>query len=767
FGDNAADVQDGTGGTFRGNQTTQMFLVGLAGSPYPEGLARGTTYYWRIDEVEADGATIRRGQVWSFTVVGPTARHPSPPDAGRFVDLDVELSWSPGFGAIMHHVYFGENFADVNAGTPDTYKGIVAATTYTPGSLALNTTYYWRIDEFDAADTHKGDIWRFATRPVIPIFDPNLVGWWKLDDEGTGTVIDYSGYDRDGTIHSDPQFVTGVDGGALEFDGDDYVTIDGYKGIISDGTETSPFSIAVWIRKVDVGGEDGGDGEIIGWGNTGGGNRMEIRFNAGNNRIRIECGGGNVQIDTAYPAGEWHHFAITVDSNSTYAEGVNFYYDGVLNNRGSTDTSPIHPTSNFDVIFGQRYNRANERWFTGALDDVRLYDKVLTVEEVGRAMQGDPRLAWAPRPDDESEPFIEEATPLIWTPGDSAVQHDVYLGVSEIAVADADISDTTGIYRGRQDANSYNPPETLEFSETYYWRIDEVEADGTTTFRGRVWSLVIANFIVVDNIEDYNDYQPDTIFDAWKDGYDDQTNGSVIGHLDPQFALDEHYVETTIVHGGDQSMPYSYNNASGYSEATMTLSSARDWTKHGVKALSLWHIGYPASVGRFTEEPAGTYKVAARTVGNIADESDEFHFAFRQLNGAGSIIAKVEWVRDADDNAQAGVMIRDTLDPNSAHAAMLLETNDIAADWDLLFRRRETVGVAGTTTTVDETYVYRLGGGKRERWCHVRGRIFQRPNHRRRRAVDEPGCRHTQQRSRTDVCGHCQQWRHACGGVSR
>jgi len=199
----------------------------------------------------------------------------------------------------------------------------------------------------------------------------------------------------------------------------------------------------------------------------------------------------------------------------------------------------------------------------------------------------------------------------------------------------------------------------------------------------------------LDNFEDYNDYPPDEIFSTWKDGWEDPMNGSLAGYGDPPFA------ETTIVYGGRQSMPLYYDNNFKYSEATMTLDSLRDFTKQGVKVLSLWFRGHPVSVGRFKEEPAGTYTLAVRSVGNITGTSDEFHFAWKTLSGPGSIIAKVEWVRDADDNAQAGVMIRDTLEANSAHASVLLETNDIAADWDLRFRRRATTDVDSTTTTVD------------------------------------------------------------------
>jgi len=68
FGDNFNDVSDGTGDTFQGNQTATSFTAGLPGFPYPDGLLMDTTYYWRIDEIEADGTTIHKGDVWSFTV---------------------------------------------------------------------------------------------------------------------------------------------------------------------------------------------------------------------------------------------------------------------------------------------------------------------------------------------------------------------------------------------------------------------------------------------------------------------------------------------------------------------------------------------------------------------------------------------------------------------------------------------------------------------------------------------------------------------------
>jgi len=131
----------------------------------------------------------------------------------------------------------------------------------------------------------------------------------------------------------------------------------------------------------------------------------------------------------------------------------------------------------------------------------------------------------------------------------------------------------------------------LEWNKTYYWRIDEInDANPNSPWTGNVWSFTTANFLVVDDFESYNDLDPDDpdsnrIFNAWLDGYDDPTNGSLVGSDTPPFA------EQTIVHGGSQSMPLYYDNSVGYSEATLTLTYPRDWTENGVSTSSIWFRG--------------------------------------------------------------------------------------------------------------------------------------------------------------------------------
>jgi len=134
-------------------------------------------------------------------------------------------------------------------------------------------------------------------------------------------------------------------------------------------------------------------------------------------------------------------------------------------------------------------------------------------------------------------------------------------------------------------------------------------------------------------------------------------------------------------------MPVVYdNNKQGYanySEVEYTLTDQRDWTEQGITELSLWFRGYSGSVGSFVEGPVGTYTMT----GSGADiwsingvEADEFHFAYKMLTGAGSIIARIDSVANTNAWSKAGVMIRESLNPDSAHAfACVTSGNGIAS----------------------------------------------------------------------------------------
>ena len=162
IGDNFDDVKDGFGDSFQVNQTGTTLLVGFPGFPIPGGLIPGTTYYWRIDEVnDADPNSPRKGSIWSFSIPPKTASSPVPADGAESVAMDARLVWAPGFEAKLHAVYFGDDFNDVNSAA----GGLLGGDTFftPPGPLELAKTYYWRVDEFDPPNTYKGAVWSFRT----------------------------------------------------------------------------------------------------------------------------------------------------------------------------------------------------------------------------------------------------------------------------------------------------------------------------------------------------------------------------------------------------------------------------------------------------------------------------------------------------------------------------------------------------------------------------------------------------------------------------
>lgn len=143
---------------YQGNQT---------GTAYDPGTLSGnTTYWWRIDEANAQGTTT--GPLWSFTTVAAVtpgsapdpATNPAPTSGATGVAVSQTLSWSAGSGATSHAVYFGTD------SSPDEteYKGNQSGTTYNPGTLTKSTTYWWRIDEVNSTGTTTGTVWSFTTR---------------------------------------------------------------------------------------------------------------------------------------------------------------------------------------------------------------------------------------------------------------------------------------------------------------------------------------------------------------------------------------------------------------------------------------------------------------------------------------------------------------------------------------------------------------------------------------------------------------------------
>ncbi len=256
IGDNFEDVNAGAEGTFIGNQTTTFLVAGFPGFPFPEGLVPGTTYYWRIDEVnDTEPNSPWKGEIWSFMIPPKTAYFPNPSDGAESVEIDAKLSWTKGFGAKLHTVYFGDNFEDVNSAVGGSPQGTA---TYDPGPLKMAETYYWRVDEFDAIDTYKGDVWSFITtgavgspepaNGVVDVKQTTTLTWVPGVFADTHEI--YFGTDKDAVKNADtssPEYKgsgnlgsESYDPGSLEWNTTYYWRIDEANNVNADSPWTGP-----------------------------------------------------------------------------------------------------------------------------------------------------------------------------------------------------------------------------------------------------------------------------------------------------------------------------------------------------------------------------------------------------------------------------------------------------------------------------------------------------------------------------------------------
>jgi len=634
-------------------------------------LVPGQKYYWRVDEIAADGK-VYTGYVWSFTAVSLTAFLPSPADGAHFQDPNVDLAWQPGKDAKEYDVYFGANRGEVADGIGDTFKGTQNTMSFDPGLLDPGTTYYWRVDLIDTAGKkHTGDVWSFTTVPNIAVSDPNLVGWWKLD-EGEGTLaVDWSGQGRHGQVLGGAKWIEGFDGGAVKLNGQDaYVQLP----IGSLIAASSSITVTTWVNW------SGGGGawqRVFDFGSNQQFNMLVTPANGANGNLRfvitVESYNNEQQLNAATPLPTgWHHLAVSINGAT---RGMQMFVDGQVVASGSTTVLPKDLGATTQNWLGRSQYSA-DAYFSGSLDDFRIYNFAMTVDQIPETMRGDPSLAWNPQPARDSSVDIRNATSLSWEAGEGAAQHDVYFGKDLKAVTEADA--TSPLYKGRQAGTGLSLAGLVEFGGgTYFWRIDEVEADGTTIHKGRTWAFTVPDFLIVDDFESYTDEVTGRIFQTWIDGWGytepapgnpGNGTGSTVGYTDPPFA------ERTVVHGGKQSMPFDYNNIIQpyYGETDRTWTVAQNWTVNEMDTLSLWFRGNPVN---FVDKGNGAFTVSA-SGHDIWDNADDFRLVYKRLGGDGSITVKVESLGNTNPFAKAGVMIRATLDAGSMYAIVAVSPSN-------------------------------------------------------------------------------------------
>ena len=441
-GTTSHDVYFGTSspGSFQGNQTAATFDPGT--------MANNTAYYWRIDELNAAGTTT--GTVWSFTtiVAAPAAASsPSPANSATDVSVSADLSWTAGAGATSHNVYFGTT-------SPGSFQGNQTAATFEPGTMANNTTYYWRIDELNAAGTTTGTVWSFTTvtagQPVTEEFGD------ATNTDHPGTIEDtFTNQGGGGTGN----YSTDVVLSTYTWPADTVANTTIIKWDISSiPTDVTITEATLYLYQVSMTGD--------------------TSYDIGVHKI--------INVNPVITSCNWN----------TY-DGTNSWTGGADGGQGDTaaaeDTQVVNSTNNVYKTWTVTNMVAN--WVStpssnygmlvnsddvATVDSCRYFASTEVVDAATRPklivsyISGSPGQATSPDPADSAADVTVDAV-LSWTAGSGATSHDVYFG-----------STSPGAFQGNQTQTTFDPG-TLSYNITYYWRIDEVNASGTTP--GDVWSF--------------------------------------------------------------------------------------------------------------------------------------------------------------------------------------------------------------------------------------------------------------------------------------
>jgi len=377
-GTDAAAVERATVPTIAG-LTQPMLTIGLPlpGDPYPDGLEYGTTYYWRVDEVNGDFPDSPwTGPIWSFAVPSKEAYNPYPANNMIQVPLDQTLTWAPGFGAQTHTVYIG---TDPNVVANATTGGkVVGETSYAPAqTFTPGTTYYWRVDETSKSGVAKGEVWGLTAVPNVPVTDETLIGWWRLDGPDAALMLDSSGHGLHAEVITpggSVEWIPGPVNGAIKLDGlSDVRTVLDVNSVADVSTNTVTFT--AWIRPdvpvARVWGilQETGPRAGMQLGSVGGGTGLRINWpNAGYTSTGL----------VVAPA-QWAFVAAVVSPQQAilYLDGKNF------TETSQTTYAPVKFDRRLEIgMDGSGYGTR----FIGALDDLRFYSRSLTPDEIEQVM---------------------------------------------------------------------------------------------------------------------------------------------------------------------------------------------------------------------------------------------------------------------------------------------------------------------------------------------------------------------------------------------
>jgi len=321
-----------------------------------------------------------------------------------------------------------------------------------------------------------------------------LVGWWKLDETAGTTAVDSSGNNYDGTLINGPVWIDGQIDGALQFDGtNDYLALP-IGSLVSTLTSVS---VTAWANFSQVG---GGWERIFDFGN----NTTVYAFLTpdegsltGNMRFAIttSSNGGEHQMNAPKTlATGWHHVAVLIDgTNGSMA----LYLDGTQVASGTTTTYFKDLGTTTQNWLGR--SMWSDPYYNGALDDFRIYDEVVSEKMINNVIMAglgpDLGVASKPNPIKKATDVARDVV-LGWLAGPYAKTHDVYFGTDFADVNNATTAAPLGVLASPgQSASSFDPAGLLTFGQTYYWRVDEVNAaPDSTVYKGYTWNFTAETY---------------------------------------------------------------------------------------------------------------------------------------------------------------------------------------------------------------------------------------------------------------------------------
>ena len=316
----------------------------------------------------------------------------------------------------------------------------------------------------------------------------DLIGYWPLNEGGGTQVTDRSGSGHNGTIEGATWATPGWNGkgACLDFDGsNDLARVPDAADLVFASDDA--YALTAWIYvKVAPGAWSG----VVTKGRETG-NWYGIWIDGSNAWVFGHQ--PNNQIGSTVVAGAWTHVAMVYDN------GLKRIY---LNGQLDDEVTAVSPGDGAgDLIFGAAMGVTE--FAPVQLNEIRLYNHALTEAEVIASMESlaPPELASEPAPADEAMDIPRDIV-LGWTPGQFAASHDVYFGTSFDDVNAASRSNPMDVLLSQGQSNARFEPGVLDFEQTYYWRVDEVNAaPDDTIYKGVVWSFTAEPFAyAVQNI---------------------------------------------------------------------------------------------------------------------------------------------------------------------------------------------------------------------------------------------------------------------------